>query len=47
MHWLQNEVAARGNIDVADAERLIVTDSVDDVLGVVEAAEHRRPRAAA
>ena len=45
--WLQNEVAARGNIDVADAERLIVTDSVDDVLGVVEAAEHRRPRAAA
>jgi len=45
--WLRGEVTARGNIAPVDAERLIVTDSVDEVLRVVEAAEHRRPRAAA
>jgi uncharacterized protein (TIGR00730 family) len=45
--WLLSQVAARGNIAVDDAECLIVTDSVAEVLRVVQAAEHRRPRAAA
>jgi uncharacterized protein (TIGR00730 family) len=45
--WLHSEVAARGYIAPEDAECLIVTDSVDEVLRVVQAAEHRRPRAAA
>jgi uncharacterized protein (TIGR00730 family) len=45
--WLLDEVAARGYIAAEDAECLIVTDSVDEVLRVVQAAEHRRPRAAA
>jgi uncharacterized protein (TIGR00730 family) len=45
--WLMSQVAARGYIAAEDAECLIVTDSIDEVLRVVEAAEHRRPRAAA
>jgi uncharacterized protein (TIGR00730 family) len=45
--WLTEQVAGRGNIAHEDAECLIVTDSIDEVLRVVEAAEHRRPRAAA
>ena len=45
--WLLNQVAAAGNIAAEDAECLIVTDSVAEVVHVVEAAEHRRPRAAA
>jgi uncharacterized protein (TIGR00730 family) len=45
--WLLEEVARRGNIAAEDAECLILTDSVSEVLRVVQAAEHRRPRAAA
>jgi uncharacterized protein (TIGR00730 family) len=45
--WLLTQVAERGNIAVDDAETLILTDSIDEVLRVVQAAEHRRPRAAA
>ena len=45
--WLLNQVAARGYIAVDDVECLIVTDSIDEVLRVVQAAEHRRPRQAA
>jgi uncharacterized protein (TIGR00730 family) len=45
--WLLGEVARRGNIAAEDAECLILTDSVSEVLRVVQAAEHRRPRAAA
>ena len=41
------QVAAAGNIAADDAECLIVTDSVAEVLRIVQAAEHRRPRAAA
>jgi uncharacterized protein (TIGR00730 family) len=44
--WLRDEVARRGNISLADVQSLIVTDSVDEVLQIVQAAEHRRPRAA-
>ena len=45
--WLLSQVARRGNIAREDAECLVVTDSVAEVLRVVQAAEHRRPRAAA
>jgi uncharacterized protein (TIGR00730 family) len=45
--WLITQVARRGNIDAGDAETLIITDSVAEVLRIVQAAEHRRPRAAA
>jgi uncharacterized protein (TIGR00730 family) len=45
--WLMSAVAGAGNIVPEDAEWLLVTDSVDEVLRIVQAAEHRRPRAAA
>jgi uncharacterized protein (TIGR00730 family) len=45
--WLLAQVARRGNIAAEDAECLIMTDSVSEVLRIVQAAEHRRPRAAA
>jgi len=45
--WLIAQVARKGNIAPSDVERLIVTDSVAEVLRVVQAAEHRRPRQAA
>jgi uncharacterized protein (TIGR00730 family) len=45
--WLNAQVVRRGNISAEDVECLIVTDSVAEVLRVVQAAEHRRPRQAA
>ena len=45
--WLREQVAGKGNISHEDVDMLLVTDSVDEVLRIVEAAEHRRPRAAA
>ncbi len=45
--WLRNSVARAGNIVPADVDTLLVTDSVSEVLRIVQAAEHRRPRAAA
>jgi uncharacterized protein (TIGR00730 family) len=45
--WLRNEVARKGNIAPADVDMLPVTDSVSEVLRIVQAAEHRRPRQAA
>ena len=45
--WLRNQVARNGNIVAADVDLLLVTDSVAEVLRFVQAAEHRRPRAAA
>jgi uncharacterized protein (TIGR00730 family) len=47
VEWLRDEVAGRGNIDTEDVHHLLLTDSVDEVVRIVEAAEHRRPRAAA
>ncbi len=44
---LRNQVARQGNIVPADVDLLLVTDSVAEVLRIVQAAEHRRPRAAA
>ncbi len=45
--WLRNAVARHGNIVPADVDTLLVTDSVSEVLRIVQAAEHRRPRTAA
>jgi uncharacterized protein (TIGR00730 family) len=45
--WLRTQVANKGNIAEADVDLLLVTDSVSEVLRIVQAAEHRRPRAAA
>src|SRR3712207_4843547 len=44
--WLRDTVAAEGKIDRLDVDRITVTDSVEDVLAIVEAVDHRRPRAA-
>src|SRR5215211_2712172 len=47
VEWLRDEVAGTGNIAAEDAECLIVTDDIAEVLRIVQSAEHRRPRAAA
>jgi uncharacterized protein (TIGR00730 family) len=44
--WLRDPVAAEGKISPEDVE-LEVTDDLDRVVEVIEAAEHRRPRAEA
>jgi uncharacterized protein (TIGR00730 family) len=44
--WLRDTVAAEGKIDAVDVQRLVVTDSVDEILDIVESVDHRRPRAA-
>jgi len=44
--WLRATVAAEGKIDDVDVDRVAVTDSVEDVLAIVQAVDHRRPRAA-
>jgi uncharacterized protein (TIGR00730 family) len=45
--WLVDTMARKGNISVEDAECLLVTDSVSEVLRIVQGADHRRPRAEA
>ena len=37
-------MAAEGKIAPVDVERLVVTDDLDEIVQIVEAAEHRRPR---
>src|SRR5690349_21993328 len=44
--WLRDTVAAEGKIHPVDVERLVVTDSIADILEIVETVDHRRPRAA-
>ena len=44
--WLSGPVLAGGKIAAEDVKRLQIADDLDDVLAIVEAAEHRRPRAA-
>jgi uncharacterized protein (TIGR00730 family) len=44
--WLAGPVLAGGKIAAQDVERLQITDDLDEVFAIVEAAEHRRPRAA-
>jgi uncharacterized protein (TIGR00730 family) len=45
--WLRDTVAVEGKIDAVDVDRLVVTDSIDEIVGIVDAVDHRRPRAAA
>jgi uncharacterized protein (TIGR00730 family) len=42
--WLRDRMCAEGKIAAADVHEIIVTDDHEEVLAVVEAAEHRRPR---
>jgi uncharacterized protein (TIGR00730 family) len=42
--WLRGPVLAGGNIAAEDVERLVLTDDLDEVLEIVEAADHRTPR---
>jgi hypothetical protein len=44
--WLAGPVLEGGKIAPQDVERLQIADDLDEVLAIVEAAEHRRPRAA-
>ena len=44
--WLRDRLCAEGKIAAADVREIVVTDDHDEVLSVVEAAEHRRPRLA-
>jgi uncharacterized protein (TIGR00730 family) len=44
--WLRGPVLAGGKIVPHDVERLCVTDDLGAMLELVEAADHRRPRAA-
>jgi uncharacterized protein (TIGR00730 family) len=44
--WLRGPVLAGGKIAAEDVERLVVTDDLDEMLEIVEAADHRTPRAA-
>jgi uncharacterized protein (TIGR00730 family) len=44
LDWLREPMAAEGKILPVDVERIVCTDDPDEVVAVVEAAEHRRPR---
>ena len=46
LDWLRKAVVQRGNVSDFDVDTLFVTDSVSEVLRIVQAAEHRRPRSA-
>jgi uncharacterized protein (TIGR00730 family) len=41
--WLRATVAGEHKIDLADVDLLRITDDPDEVLAIVEAAEHRHP----
>ena len=45
MDWLAGPVLEGGKIDPHDVERLQLTDDLDEVLAICEAADHRTPRA--
>jgi uncharacterized protein (TIGR00730 family) len=42
--WLRDRMLSEGKISEADIREIVVTDDHDEVLKVIEAAEHRRPR---
>ena len=44
--WLSGPVLGGGKIDPHDVERLHVTDDLDEVVAICDAADHRTPRAA-
>ena len=45
--WLTDTMAAEGKISAHDTELLHVTDDPEEIVEIVDAAEHRRPREAA
>ena len=45
--WLRDTMAAGGKISPGDPELLHCTDDPDEIIAIVDAAEHRRPRRAA
>jgi uncharacterized protein (TIGR00730 family) len=44
--WLCDTVQRDGNISADDVNSLLITDDFDDVVGALDAIEHRRPRGA-
>ena len=42
--WLRDPMCADGKISPEDIEQIVVTDDIDEVVEIVCAAEHRRPR---
>jgi uncharacterized protein (TIGR00730 family) len=42
--WLEDPVAREGKIDPIDLQHIHCTDDLDEVVRIVDAAEHRRPR---
>jgi uncharacterized protein (TIGR00730 family) len=42
--WLQDTMLREGNINESDVESLCLTDSFDEVHGILDAVVHRRPR---
>ena len=47
MDWLNERMLAEGKISAHDTELLHVTDDPEEIVEIVDAAEHRRPREAA
>ncbi len=45
--WLRSTVLGEGNIVATDVSALVLADTFEQVLGTLEAVEHRRPRRAA
>ena len=46
VEWLRDPLCRDGKIVEADVEQIVVTDDFDEVIDVICAAEHRRPRVA-
>jgi uncharacterized protein (TIGR00730 family) len=44
LDWLRDRLCAEGKVDPADIERIHCTDDHEEVVRIIEAAEHRRPR---
>jgi hypothetical protein len=44
LDWLTDPLAREGKIAPLDVEQITVTDDHDEVVQIVEAADHRRPR---
>ena len=40
--WVRERVLAAGNIDADDVDRLVVTDSIDEIVAVCQGAVHRQ-----
>src|SRR3954453_12835254 len=44
LDWLTDPMCRDGRIEAVDIERIVCTDDFDEIIEVVEAADHRRPR---